>query len=187
MSAIDDLYERRCRNAESDIHELLPVLRYFASQCETVVEFGVRGGDSTTALLAGRPSRFLLSVDIDLSNPGLDEVEAAYGDSFLHDDAVDWRLREGSDLDYAYAPRAHDHDGDIDLLFIDTDHTYEQLSAELAMHGDHVKRWIIMHDTETYGQQLNPAIAVFLGQHPEWSEVLRLRNCNGLTVLERVE
>lgn len=178
MSAIDDLYERRCRNAGSDIHELLPVLRYFASRSETVVEFGVRGGDSTTALLAGRPFR-MASVDIDLDNAGLREVMDAYDGSV--GDVGLWRTHEANDLDYVIGPHE-----EPDLLFIDTDHTYEQLSAELAMHGDHVRRWIIMHDTETYGQQLNPAIEVFLGQHPEWREVLRLHNCNGLTVLERV-
>jgi predicted O-methyltransferase YrrM len=166
---IDALYDQRCQQP-SDMHELLPVLRYFASLCESVTEFGVRGGNSTVALLAGRP-KVVISVDIAPGDPAFGEVQAAIPKEtkffFIVGDALEIDIKP------------------TDLLFIDTDHTTEQLQSELARHAGKVGRYILMHDTEIFGAQLNPPIDEFLSAHPEWREILRLRNCNGLRVLER--
>jgi hypothetical protein len=166
---IDDLYESRCQQP-SDISELMPVLRYFASLCESVTEFGVRGGNSTVAFLAGRP-KTMVSIDIADGDPDFAAVDAAIGRQnfkFIRADVLEIDIKP------------------TDLLFIDTDpHTNGQLRVELARHADNVKRYIILHDTEIFGAELNPAIEEFLAAHTEWREILRLRNCNGLTVLER--
>jgi hypothetical protein len=87
---------------------------------------------------------------------------------------------------------------DTDLLFIDTKHTYHQLSQELYLHSEKVKTYIIIHDTETYGRKdegkkeragkhgLMTAIEDFLGNNPEWKIKEHFENNNGLTVLKRV-
>jgi hypothetical protein len=81
---------------------------------------------------------------------------------------------------------------ETDLLFIDTLHTYDQLTTELARHAAKVRRWIVLHDTTTFATQgqesdprgLWPAVEEFL---TEGTFVLKERreNNNGLTILER--
>jgi hypothetical protein len=168
---IDELYERRCRQP-SDMSELLPVLRYFASLCETVTEFGVRGGNSTTALLAARP-KMLTSVDLTIGDPAFAELTAAIPKE------TKFTFIPANDLEIEIEP--------TDLLFIDTEHTAKQLHGELSRHAAKVGRFILMHDTETFGAELNPPIDEFLVKHPQWREVMRLSNCHGLRVLERVK
>jgi len=85
-----------------------------------------------------------------------------------------------------------------DLLFIDTWHVYDQLRLELERHAGQARKFIILHDTETFGlmgetpghRGLKPALEEFLsgtygpdGTH--WRVREHLTNCNGLTVLER--
>jgi hypothetical protein len=57
-----------------------------------------------------------------------------------------------------------------DMLFIDTFHVYEQLRRELALHAGKARRFIVLHDTTTFGEKgeregsrgLWPAVAEFL-------------------------
>jgi hypothetical protein len=79
-----------------------------------------------------------------------------------------------------------------DLLFIDTDHWYGQIKAELEHHHSRVRKWILMHDTETFGL-INPfdgrpgmkaAIYEFMEAHPEWQIKEHFEVGHGLTVLE---
>ena len=79
-----------------------------------------------------------------------------------------------------------------DLLFIDTDHTRQQLEAELAAAGANVRRYLILHDTETYGEEgqdggegLWPAIAAFVRRNPAWCLLDHRPANHGLTVLCR--
>ena len=174
---IDDIYERKCAEP-SDINEHLPVLKRYASQCNHVTEFGVRHVVSTWGLIAGRPKTVH---SYDLSSPGdaviaeVQDVANEVGVSFIF---FQWNVLDA-------------HIVTTDLLFIDTYHTYTQLKSELERHSENVRKWIIMHDTETFGEKgeaneengLNYAIREFLEANPIWSEVRRLTNNNGLTVL----
>lgn len=81
---------------------------------------------------------------------------------------------------------------ETDLLMIDSLHTYAHAAAEMAMHHHRVRRYIVLHDTETFGQRgedgglgLWPAVEEFLAVHPEWRIRNRFYHDNGLTVLER--
>jgi hypothetical protein len=77
-------------------------------------------------------------------------------------------------------------------LFLDTRHDYEQLREELRLHAGKVRKYLVLHDTTTFGERgetpghrgLWPAVEEFLAQG-----AFRLReryeNNNGLTVLER--
>ena len=87
-----------------------------------------------------------------------------------------------------------------DLLFIDTWHSYRQLLAELRMHNNNTKKYIILHDTtlfanideDYYGSSgiypeigLWNAIQTFLKENNNWKLHKRLENNNGLTILIR--
>lgn len=178
---IDEIYAEKCAES-SDINEHLPTLKEYASKCQNVTEFGVRGVVSTWALIAGRPEHL---TSYDLSSPGDEALcqirmvatEAGVGFLFLQKD-----VRIGPPIQ------------PTDLLFIDTFHVYEQLRRELRLHAEMVKKWIILHDTETFGEKgeageelgLNYAIREFLMANDDWVEFSRFKNNNGLTILRRV-
>jgi hypothetical protein len=103
---------------------------------------------------------------------------------------------------------------EFDLLFIDTLHVYGQLKAELWAHQGRIRRFIVLHDTETdrdkgevlrmgwdarkmaqdtgmkekeISQGLWPAVEEFLAVFPGWILQKHFSNNNGLTLLARRE
>jgi hypothetical protein len=83
---------------------------------------------------------------------------------------------------------------EVDMIFIDTLHTYEQLSAELRLHGNKARKYLAFHDTYTFGLKgeigpdnkgLLSAIIEFMINNPHWKFKVHKTNNNGMTVLER--
>lgn len=179
MTAIDNIYADKC-SEKSDINEHLPTLRDYASRCRHVTEFGVRGIVSTWALIAGRPSR-VISYDI---TPLTDEAQCMVR-AAAKEAGVEFRFIQGDTREVEIEP--------TELLFIDTSHTYTQLHCELERHGPRVKKFIILHDTVTFGDKgeqesdagLRPAIKEFIEGHP-WKRRAHFYYNNGLTILERL-
>jgi hypothetical protein len=80
-----------------------------------------------------------------------------------------------------------------DMLFIDTKHSYEQLSAELALYGNCATRYLVFHDTVTFGTigddgrvGLLKAIYEFMTENLHWHLIRDDQNNNGLLVLKRM-
>ena len=177
-------FERRCA-LPSDINEHLPTLSCLAMACEgDVAEFGVRMGNSTVALLHGlfesQPwpaghTRTLHSydlapakVEIPLSSPA----------------ALWWLFTRADTAKLAHLPP-------VDVLFIDTLHTCDQVRAELV-HATQVRIFIVLHDTILFGSAgehgqagITHAIYDFLAKNLEWSVHAHYPNNNGLLVLRR--
>ena len=110
-----------------------PTLTRHARDAKVVVEFGVRGGVSTWALLDGLPADgVLVSVDI---------IDCVVPPRVSADPR--WTFLVGDDLDPAIQAQLPDH---ADLVFIDTSHTYEQTAAELAFSSTLTPDRIILHD-----------------------------------------
>jgi hypothetical protein len=171
-------YEELCKTP-SDINEHLPTLKRYAEECEHVTEMGVRHIVSTYALLMGKP-KVLISYDIMPCNwrPLAEAVKDDTHFEFKLADTLDVTIDE------------------TDLLFIDTLHNYDQLTKELALHGNKARKHLIFHDTTSYewiGESYRgrkergiwPAINEFLKANPHWSIKERYKNNNGLTILER--
>lgn len=169
----------RVKREPTDMIEHMDVIRSYANQCESAVEFGVYDCTSTWALLAGHPKK-LTSYDIARRHE-VSEVEAAAQGS-------------GTEFKFVLASSTEVEIEECDLLFIDSMHTYEHLKRELEMHADKAKKFIILHDTTTFGHidQTNegrglwPAVEELLAQRSEWTLAERRTNCHGLTVLKRV-
>lgn len=166
------------RSIASDINENVHILYELAQECKTVVEFGVRSGVSTRAFLASDVQ--LLSFDIEL-HPKVREL-------FLKAQA------QGKSVQYIKADVLDIRVEPMDLLFIDTLHTYEQLQKELELHGNQARRYIAFHDTYTFGLRgedgrdrrgLLTAIIEFQIKNPHWRFRIHKTNNNGFTVLER--
>lgn len=179
-SAVDVLFEVSMSSSRAlDIREHLPRLKALAQGKKHVTEFGVRHGfGSTAAFLAARPGR-VTSYDI---QPCLNR------DLFEAAAETPWVFQLGSSLDVEIE--------ETDVLFIDTLHTYTQLTKELDLHHGSVRKHIALHDTDFFGYQgedgshpgLYDAAIEFLLKHPgEWKMLEHHRNCNGLMILERIK
>jgi hypothetical protein len=138
---------------------------------------GTRAGVSTTAFLIAQPDK-LVCYDFG-KYPQIDRLRALSGPTkfvFHQADVLKVEIEE------------------TDLLFIDTLHNYDQLSEELRLHADHVRKFIVLHDTTTFGERgeteghrgLWPAVEEFLAKGA-FRLKRRDENNNGLTVLERIE
>lgn len=172
---MEELYQNRCAQS-SDIVMHLPTLRALADDCDTVVEFGVRSGNSTVAFLASRCQQ-VFSYDRDVPNLRL-PAEAK----------EKWTFTQADTAQLATIPAC-------DLLFLDTTHTAAQVRQELR-HAENVRTYLAFHDTFLFGLRdedgattpgsgiLEP-ILQFLAEHPEWRVQSHTPLCNGLTVLAR--
>lgn len=169
------MYQELC-NKSSDINENLPVLARLASECTSVCEMGVRYIVSTWAFVEGlKKGGKLLSIDI--KHPSSYGGDITLIESACKDKGIDFEFKEISTLDVKI-PK-------IDLLFIDTDHTYTQLSQELKLHADKSQKYIVFHDTVSCADELIPAINELVEQG-KWKVKEHYTNNNGMLVLERV-
>lgn len=189
------------RLAPSDINEHIPVLRQLARECSSVVELGVRNMVSTWGMLKGlseNPNTPRFYLGIDLMYPPPEKLRMAQEIARVH--AITFEFWQASDMDIDIDP--------VDLLFIDTLHTYCHLTYELEKFSPQIHKYIVMHDTsapwgdtDDYGYHGNyseypahidrnkrglwPAVVDFLERHPEWTLHDRRLNNHGLTILKR--
>lgn len=171
---------QRAVEADTDIKDHIPTLHRYAYDCKSVLELGVRTGVSTRAFLNANLEH-LTSIDL--------EEEYFVRDLFNVADIVH--------RDYRYIiadTRTYEVDRRYDMVFIDTDHRYEQLKAELGKYHKFIDKYIIMHDTfkdgikqEEDDKGLLRAIFEFLIENPEWQIKEHSTESNGLIVLKRRE
>ncbi|MBN2323403.1 MAG: hypothetical protein JXQ30_06690 [Spirochaetes bacterium] len=199
MTAINEEYREKC-NTPSDINKLLPIMKKFADGCNHITELGTGKVVSTWALLAAKPKRFV-TYDI-IRPPDIERAEIA-------------SERAGIDFEFRKTDVSDIEIEETDVLFIDTYHHYNQLIHELRSHGSKVNKYIIMHDTTTYGKKnetmaedckeglkemgtdlnkygtsskkgLMRAIRDFLKENKQWKLEKRILKNNGLTILSRI-
>ena len=187
-------YERMCQ-IPSDINEHLPVIKRYAEDCDSITEMGVRFACSTWAFIEARPKK-LTCMDImyEYFEPSEKYINMMF-DSY----GIDFKWITGDSLKTEIE--------NTDLLFIDTLHTYSQLLGELRMHSDKVSKYIILHDTTTFGHRneglydhasdivknsneakegLVLAVEDFISENNSWKIREYYTNNNGLTILERI-
>ena len=175
MNILQNEFFAACQR-ESDINKHLPLLNGIANLCDHVTEFGVRDGQSTRAILASNAS-IVRSYDLYIDPSVLYLFQLAQ--------------QEGKDAIYSPGNTLLIDIDQTDLLFIDTDHSYNQLKLELHKHHMKVNKYLVFHDTHTYGTQcedgkgLLPAILEFLKDNREWSVNYHSTENNGFTVLEK--
>ena len=174
--ALQQRFRRLC-GENHDISEHLGLLRGLACDPEVgmIVEIGFRTGVSATALAtAGKP---LHCYDIEPCTDGVRKLKLlAPKFLFLQGDSLKVDIPE------------------CELLHIDSLHTYKHLSAELSRHAFRCRKWLVLHDTKTFGVKgkdgsepgLLMALTEFIKRTgAEWSIILHLTNNNGLTILQR--
>jgi hypothetical protein len=138
MEVIRKKYDVLCQTP-SDIHEHLPTLAKYASECSVIAEMGVSTVRSTWAFLKGlldskAHTKELFCVDIEDIFMGFVTHQASEAGITLT------FLKENSATVEFGKP--------VDLLFIDTWHVYGHLKRELEHHHANVRKYIVLHDTE---------------------------------------
>lgn len=134
-----DVHYQRCVAEWSDISMFLPAMHALVTSmgARTIIELGVRGGNSTTmwlhALAERTPPGHLWSVD-----------PAGHGLPIVVESG--WTFIQGDDLDpdvLAQLP------AEADIVFIDTIHTYAQTVAELNTYLPRVRPAgkVVLHDS----------------------------------------
>ena len=202
QSELKKIYEFHV-SRPSDIQDHIPMLRDLARDCSSVVEIGIRSMVSTWGILQGLAEssgelKFYLGVD--LLVPPEDSLNLAKRLSKAHE--IDYVFLQANDLEICIPP--------VDMLFIDSLHTYCHLTYELESFAPMVQKYIALHDTsDPWGNRdevyykgdyseypahynrtkkgLWPAVEDFLLKHPEWELLDRHFNCHGFTILQRVE
>lgn len=191
IESVAAFYARELQHPERATTAHLPRLRALAEGLELAVEFGVKRGASSSALLLG--AHEVVSYDV---------VETA-----------DARLLErlaGERWTYCLADSRTADVPPCDLLFVDSLHTYDQVAAELTAHAGKVRRWLVFHDTITFGSigakgesgqhlwtyaagqsvprgalGIRPAIDELMIRDPSWRLRAHYTDSHGLLVLER--
>lgn len=162
-----------CAHAPGDIRHYLHHLYWLARMTHKIgkiVELGVREGDSTRALLAACQDvgASLWSYDIENAGPVVPQKTAQYGIPWF--DGVPWFFLQ---QDSVKAAQDWPH-GAVDLVFVDTDHSYETTRAEISAWHRHVRPGGAMafHDyclRDAGRDGVGPAVEEFANRWaPEW-------------------
>lgn len=171
ITSFDYDYKNACITP-SDINQHMVTLFGLGKEVNHITEMGVRTGVSTRAWLnlAVNYEKTLVSYDIYLDITVAELFQKA--------------KKLNKNVTYNIANTLKIEIEPTDLLFIDTEHTYDQLIQELRLHGNKASKYIVMHDTVTF-PELNFAVDEFLRENTHWKEKIKFYHNNGLTVLER--
>lgn len=175
----------------SAIRAHLPRLQALAAGCGLAVEFGVKRAASSAALLLGAAR--VVSYDI-VPTPEAIRLQAEAGSRW------DYRIEDSRTAEILAC----------DLLFVDSLHTFAQVDAELRRHAEAVRRYLVFHDTITFGSVgadgetgqhcwqyrpgvpmppealgIRPAIDALLIRDRSWQIAAHYTDSHGLLVLER--
>lgn len=164
---LEEFYAR-AHDIGVDIAGHFSTLRETAAGSQLVIEVGVGNGNSSSAFLLGlmESGGRLWSVDI---------IPTEYSEE-LQRLCPEWEYHIGDSLELEpSAPYG------ADVLFIDSDHTYESTKAELLAYREHLRPGgvIFLHDTGPHQPGVRQAIEELYGEG--WSNN---PNCFGLGTIQ---
>jgi hypothetical protein len=188
---LEPLYRQHLTHTRRAMTPHLARLRALAGGLNLCVEFGVKQGASSVALLLG--AQHVISYDI-VETPQARSLQVIAGPRW------DYRIQDSRTA----------RPTPCDLCFVDSLHTYAQVKAELAQHAAHVRKYLVFHDTITFGSigangetgtwiwRQEPGVAVtmeHMGIRPaidelmiadrSWQLAAHYTHSHGLLVLER--
>ncbi len=163
-------------NPRASIYNHLPTLQILieTNNLKNILEIGVEGGNSTMAILESlkKTKGFLISIDIlPLQFHLLDLQKLSPNWDFIQSDSLKINTR--------WFPK-------LDLLFIDSKHTREQLEAELQLFTPLLKHgcFIVLHDVNPEVlPEMNKAFQVFISEN-NIRNFWYYPNNNGLGVIQ---
>ena len=196
MNELETIYIEHRDRQDSDIKEYMEMLFEVSKECFHITEMGVREVNTTWAFLyglslSGKQPKRLVSYDL-YYHPNIDIAKRV-----AKDNSIDFTFLVGDTGAVSIEP--------TNLLFIDTEHTYQHLWKELCLHAGKVSNYIFVHDTsgvygtsedwpwnhprrgsltkEQYGMWAG--CCDFVKENPDWEIVTRYTDGNGMTILGR--
>jgi glycosyltransferase involved in cell wall biosynthesis len=165
-----------------DLDKHVPMLRELATRCDHVTEFTKRR-ESSIALAAGTrlhvPPGQMVTYSTEKDQKVYSTLKKFLGDRLT------LSFRESMDVDTI---------DETDLLFIDSQHTGQRMSRELAKFGPKVRKYIVLHDTNIYGIKgedglpgLLIALKNWMIDNPNWFQMYHTDEEYGLTVISTVK
>lgn len=146
----------------ADTSDILHLLYELCDEvnAKTIVELGVRWGTTTVPFLVycHYKGAHLYSVDIEDCHVAKSFMKALGLTDY-------WAFTQINDIEYIKSWKLRD-DPKIDLLFIDSDHTYDLTRAELKEYSPFVNGLIVLHDY--YMEGVKKAVAEFIEQSSVW-------------------
>jgi hypothetical protein len=173
------------KHGSSDISAHLETLRYFASQCNHVTEFGTRNCCSTVAFLSGAKKR-VVSYDI-ISTDATATLEEMNKSGVL---PCEWEFKLQSSVDENHQIE------ETDFLFLDTIHNFSTVEKELSLHAHRVSKYIGFHDTFTDWEKsldvagdegIGRAIEEFLDNNKQFRIIFEVKYNHGLLIMRRID
>lgn len=175
----NEIHQRYIKLCEQD--ENISYVFELSKECQSITQFGIRDGDNSVTLMLADKKYRAYDNNIKQSATELFSLAKAarYNATAIQADHLSGKIE------------------DTDLLFIDTQHQYDQMKAELESHANSVKKYIVIYGTSKYGiigesvdgtlhRGIMPAIYEFLSDNLNWNiKEYKTSNC-GLTVIEKI-
>lgn len=169
---LEQMYARAAATP-GDINEHAAKFRELAAKCDVIVDLGHRSGVSTVAFVAAQP-KSVYTYDM--------RPDSIWGELEKRKGATEFHAIP-ADTETVEIP-------ECDLLFEDSAHTAKHVYMVLSRCAPKVRRFIVVHDTQIYGEQGEdggPGVLVglrgFMVENPKWSVLYHTQANNGLTVL----
>jgi hypothetical protein len=165
-------------NKESDFHEHVPTLRELAGKCSSATEMSAWMKPADAAIVSGLPKDATFTSVCHYRKPQWAKIRSWMGERFT---------------ELEQDPATVEDIKPVDMLFIDTHHTAQDLYPLLEKHAPSVNKYLVVHCTETYGEHGDKpqtagvlhALRTFCLKNPEWVVKRRDRNNHGLMVLSK--
>lgn len=199
VSSISEVYELNLYTA-THVAEFLPTLKMLAQDCKSIVEIGASGLQATWGLLEGlKESRQTQKSFLAIDQYAPKEFKIHEIKKAAHKEGIDFKYWSVNDLYIQLEP--------VDMLYLDSIHTYRHLTTELASYESQVKKYIVIHNTgQIWGHRDDPrfiddynenllslgkrgqvqAVIDFLSKNPQWQVYSHHEKGTGLTILKRV-
>jgi hypothetical protein len=169
-------YQDAC-SRNTDMHEHLPWISELTKECNHTTELGVGSAQSTRGFL--RYAREHHSYEIEPYDFAIEYFRNA--------------KNAGRNVTLHTADTRKIEIAETDLMLVDSYHSYDQVKIELELHANKVRKYILFHDTTTFGDRgqggengVWPAIQEFLDANTQWVLVERRTNNNGMTLIKRI-
>lgn len=128
------------------------------SEVNTIAEFGVYRGSSFIQLIMCKPKK-IIGVDPDLSRYRNDMQRLTDHYAKQHNIEIEMIQAKSDDKKSVR---------EVDMLHIDSFHKAWYLKKELALHANHVSKYIAFHDIKQNNWELWRVIEQFVNNNPEW-------------------
>ena len=170
---------QRGKNSIQWIYMYMDELYELSKECNHITEMGVNEVNSSWAFLKARPKK-LVCIDITFKKV---PVSHRFADHIWLESLKDLAKKENVELVLLENDTSKIEIEKTDLLFIDTNHSYDHLKKELTLHANNVRKYIAFHDTVLF-YDLNRAINEFLIENKNWTIYKNIESNPGLLIIK---